>query len=256
MLIETVLIIVGSSLVTTTAATAGGIIAWARYFKAKVKRKSLAQRLARQTVDDIMDPPEADVPVEEFQKEYIKDDESRPATPEMLKSRTEAALAYVDNTSNVTGKFGPMKAPKVLTLASIRERKSQETLNSAEVEVKAKDGKDWTNLSRYLATLVQECKAELKFTKRSIANELVAHRWLRMNLHKDVRLKHRAYLLPLFMELVFVPTEQEILAKQVSASIATNNQIERHNRKYWSRAPPSLIHPFGRTVYGQVASAT
>jgi len=109
---------------------------------------------------------------------------------------------------------------------------------------------DFTNHKKMAAYMGAMCRTSLNLGVDSVANRLVARRWLmaRLDEVKDLRLKHRVAILPLALEVVFIPSNYEVEARDMSKSEAVTRRLESYAEDRWAYEGPSWVHPFGRVV--------
>jgi len=87
----------------------------------------------------------------------------------------------------------------------------------------------------------RECRNKFAFKERSGANYLVAHKWIYDQLtSRGVRPAHISKILPLAIEVAFVPTDAEIAAAQYRVSSDTRRRLELGHTNWtglslWSR---------------------
>jgi len=117
-------------------------------------------------------------------------------------------------------------------------------------EVEAKDGSvPARSRSRYAAYVARCAKAEFGLLKRSEANRLMVTKFCRdVMRERNVRFTHISALLPLAVELTFVPTEADVLAAQLRGT----HTFKRRQRdaETWSHTAYSgplsrLLHRLG-----------
>lgn len=97
----------------------------------------------------------------------------------------------------------------------------------------------------YAARVAREAKAHFGLLERSEANRLVLHKWCRDRMvEHGVRPSHMAALLPLAVQLAFVPLQEEIEAAQLSATLVVHKREEM--MKGWCGFWGSVQKPFAR----------
>jgi hypothetical protein len=86
--------------------------------------------------------------------------------------------------------------------------------------------------------IVHECKNEFGMLKRTESNRLMVHKFVRDQLRAipDMRASHVAQQLPLLVELVFIPTETEIMAKKMRQSAAVQMRVSEYDDEWRSRS--------------------
>lgn len=101
---------------------------------------------------------------------------------------------------------------------------------------------------QYAAFIATSCKiANPGIGIENNANRLVAARWLGDQMKaRGVRERHIKKLLPVALELVFIPNEDELYAVQLRQTRAVRSRLEEHNSVWYSRDRPFVFNWFGR----------
>jgi len=99
----------------------------------------------------------------------------------------------------------------------------------------------------YLSNVVAECKISIEgITVETKANMLVGQRWLSKKMLSDgLRPTHIARILPIAVQLLFVPDKYQMLAVQMRSSKAILDRLDEYNVSYTARHPPSIFNWFG-----------
>lgn len=100
---------------------------------------------------------------------------------------------------------------------------------------------------RFITDLVDECKIAIEGVGvESEANRLVARRYLSKKMvARGMRPQHIKTMLPIAVEMVFVPNEFEVIAHQLRYSKALLDRKDLAGVKYTPRYQPSIFNWFG-----------
>lgn len=103
------------------------------------------------------------------------------------------------------------------------------------------------NAPRMAVHFASLARCELPLNEKTLANRLVAKKFLfdNMKLH-GMRTSHISKVLPLALELSFVPSTYEVAAKRLAASQSVSERVESANAVSWRRDRPTIFNWFGR----------
>jgi hypothetical protein len=89
------------------------------------------------------------------------------------------------------------------------------------------------------------CRARFGFRIRSEANEMVARKWLfdHISSLKDMRLSDVPLIMPLALELCFVPSKAELEAKAIMQTAVIRGRQVAYEAAYWDWGVGWFKHP-------------
>ncbi len=104
---------------------------------------------------------------------------------------------------------------------------------------------------RYTVEIAQDCRMAIPGVgEESKANRLVARHWLYQKMvEHGVRPSHIRVILPLALELVFVPSQYEVTAMEMRNSSAFTTRNQAYEQQVFNRAHPSIWNWFGSKRY-------
>jgi len=85
------------------------------------------------------------------------------------------------------------------------------------------------------AAASRDCRARFLFMSRTEANMLVAHKWLHdyISALKDMRKADVPLIVPVALELCFVPSASELVANQIRFTDEVQHRLKLYNQTWW-----------------------